>query len=82
MSALTEELPKKVIQDWRNFAASPSFQAGIDWLRHNKAPKTSGAATDTELVKAAIGFGAYMQALTDVEDALTFCKKGPAQEFQ
>ena len=71
MNELTEELPRKVVTDWRSFAATPSFQKGIDWLRHNKAPICE-ATTEVGLVKSAIGWGAYHQALKDVEDVLTY----------
>jgi hypothetical protein len=74
LSEITEELPRKVVTAWRAFAATSEFQQGIDWLRHNKAPKMSGG-NEAEMLKAALGWNAYMQALTDVEDALTYIEK-------
>lgn len=70
MSLLTEELDRKTIIAWRNFAASPAFQLGIDWLRHNKAPTATGS-NEVELLKSALSWGAYMKALEDVQDVLT-----------
>lgn len=70
MSALTEDLPRKTIQSWRNFAQTPEFRLGIDWLRHNRAPKPGGA-TEGDMLKSALSWNAYMAALEDIEDVLT-----------
>ena len=70
MSLLTEELDRKTIIAWRSFAASPAFQLGLDWLRHNKAPATTGS-NEIELLKSALSWGAYMKAIDDVQDVLT-----------
>lgn len=72
MSALTDTLDKKTILKWREFCGTAEFQRGIDYLRHNHAPKSSNAETDVQLVRAAVGWGSYMQALSDIEDKLTF----------
>lgn len=69
MSALTEELDRKTIIAWRAFAQTGPFQEGIDWLRHNRAPKVGG--TEAEMLKSAISWSAYMQALEDIQDKLT-----------
>lgn len=70
MSLLTEELDRKTIIAWRSFAQSQPFQQGIDWLRHNRAPATTGA-TEVDLLKSALAWSAYMKALDDVQDVLT-----------
>lgn len=69
MSALTEELDPKVVRSWRAFAETPHFQLGIDWLRHNRAPKVGG--TEAEMLKNSLSWSAYMQALEDIQDTLT-----------
>lgn len=71
---LNTELPRKVVQDWRNFAMSPSFQSGIDYLRHNHAPRL-GIASEGEMLKNAFAWQAYQQALSDIEDTLTALPK-------
>lgn len=70
MSELTEELDRKTVIAFRNWAQTPEFQKGLDWLRHNKAPACSGA-TEVELLKSALAWGAYMKAIEDVQDVLT-----------
>lgn len=70
MSLLTEELDRKTVIAWRNFAATDHFINGLDWLRHNKAPAASGS-NEIELLKAALAWGSYMKALEDVQDVLT-----------
>lgn len=69
MSELTEELDRKTIVFWRTCAASPHFQKGIDWLRHNR--KRAGGASQVELIESAIGWSNYMDALDDIQDKLT-----------
>lgn len=69
MSQLTEELDRKVIIAWRSWAQLPEFQAGIDWLRHNRKRVSGG--TPAELLEAALAWGSYMDALDDVQDKLT-----------
>ena len=71
LSALTDSLNKKTIQAWRDFSATPEFEHGMMFLRHNHAPKPGGA-NEVELVKSAIGWDQYMKALQDVEEVLTF----------
>lgn len=74
MSLHSEPLPRKTIIAWRNFAQTADFQRGIDWLRHSQAPRVTGA-DEVEILKSALGWGAYMQALEDVEDKLTTIPK-------
>ena len=70
MSELTEELDRKTVIAFRNWAQTPEFQKGLDWLRHNRAPAATGS-NEIELLKAALSWGAYMKALEDVQDVLT-----------
>lgn len=70
MSANTKTLSHKTIQAWRDFAGTTEFQAGIDYLRHNEAPKCGGN-DEVTLLKSALSWGSYHQALTDIEDKLT-----------
>ncbi len=56
--------------EWRKFMGTPAAQVGIDFLRHNHAPRCDGK-TDVELLRNALGWGAYQQALKDIEDVLT-----------
>ena len=70
MSARNDTLDKKTIAAWREFVGTPAFERGLDYLRHNEAPKCEG--TDAELVKSAVGWAAYMKALKDVEEVLTY----------
>ncbi len=70
LSTRTDTLDKKTVAAWREFTASPAFERGIAYLRHNEAPKCEGS--EAELVKSAIGWAAYMKALKDVEDVLTY----------
>lgn len=69
MSELTEELDRKTILAWRTWAASPHFQKGLDWLRHNR--KRASGSTPAELIDSAIGWSNYMDAVDDVQDRLT-----------
>lgn len=75
MSRITENLPQSVVQKWRLFVGTPEFIHGIDWLRHNHAPKVANSGTSVEKFEAAVGWSAYQQALTDVEDLLTALQK-------
>lgn len=77
MSALTEELPKAVVLEWRKFMGTPAGQAGIDWLRHNR--RIADGKTDMEIVRAATEWKGYMAALEDVQDVLTALPKKPAE---
>lgn len=69
MSELTEELDRKTVVAWRAFAATPHFQKGIDWLRHNK--HESEGTSDLQLIRAAAKWRGYMDALDDIQDKLT-----------
>ena len=74
MSALHTTLTNKTVQAWRDFAATPEFQAGLDYLRHTKAPECGGS-DEIQLVKSAIGWSNYHQALRDIEEVLTEVKR-------
>jgi hypothetical protein len=69
MSELTEELDRKTVVFWRTCAASPHFQKGIDWLRHNK--HESDGTSDLQMIRAAAKWRGYMDALDDIQDKLT-----------
>ncbi len=71
---LTTELSRKHVQEWRNFAMSAAFAAGIDHLRHNHAPRI-GVTEPGEMLKNAFAWQAYQQALNDVENVLTSLPK-------
>jgi len=71
---LNVELSRKHVQEWRNFAMSAAFAAGIDHLRHNHAPRL-GVADAGEMLKNAFAWQAYQQALSDIEDVLTALPK-------
>lgn len=72
--SLNTELSRKAIQFWRDAAGSPFFMEGLTHLRHNHAPVLSGT-TEADLLKSALGWKAYMQALADIEDVLTALPK-------
>lgn len=76
MSKLTQELPRKTIMAWRDFAGTYEFIQGIDWLRHNR--KRASGTTPTELIESAVGWSNYMDALDDVQDVLTELPKPAA----
>lgn len=76
MSALTEELDPKTVRAWRSFAESIHFQAGIDWLRHNRKRVTG--PTPGDLIESAISWAGYMDALDDIQDKLTEIPKKDA----
>lgn len=73
MSALTSELPKKVVLSWRQFLGTTEGQGGIDWLRRNY--KRLDGATDMEMIRNAARFEGYMTALEEIEDRLTMLPK-------
>lgn len=54
---------------WRNLANSSHFNDGIEFLRRHHAPR-AGGSNEIELVKSAIGWGAYTKALDDITDIL------------
>jgi hypothetical protein len=68
------ELPRSTIIAWRAFVASPAYREGRDHLSRYYCPQ-AGGANEIELVKSAIGWGAYQQALIDQEEVLTKIKK-------
>lgn len=71
MSILSDRLPQQVVQKWRNFASDGAFRFGIDWLRHNSAPKIRRGVDIADKLEDATSWTAYMSALQDVEDVLT-----------
>ena len=71
------ELPRKVIQNWRDFSGDPAFTIGIDHLRHHHAPSISGG-TPVEKFEAAVAWHAYQKALNDLEEVLTALPKPKA----
>lgn len=75
--SVPSELPRKVIQDWRDWVGGAACTVGIDYLRHHKAPSISGG-TPVEKFEAAIAWNAYQQALNDVENVLTELPKAAA----
>lgn len=76
MSVLSE-LSRRTVQEWRDFAGTPAFTQGIDFLRHNHAPTMSGD-TEAAMLKSALGWNAYQKALSDVEEILTALPKQAA----
>ncbi len=75
--SVPRELPRKVIQSWRDFVGDPAFTMGIEYLRHNHAPSIS-SGTAVEKFEAAVAWNAYQKALNDLEEVLTEIPK-PAE---
>jgi hypothetical protein len=69
MSALTSDLPKKVVLVWRQHLGTTEGQYGIDWLRRNY--KRLDGATDMEMIRNAARWEGFMAALEEIEDRLT-----------
>lgn len=69
-----KNLSRQTVQWWRNATDRPEFIEGLLWLRVNAAQSIE---SDTEggLLKSAIAFGGYQQAISDIEDKLTFIPK-------
>ncbi len=68
------ELPRKVIQTWRDFTGDPAFTMGVTYLRHHHAPSIS-SGTAVEKFEAAVAWNAYQKALNDLEEVLTALPK-------
>lgn len=52
------------------------MQFGLDYLRRNHAPKIGGN-NEGEIVKNALSWTSYQQALDDIEEVLTSLSKEP-----
>ena len=69
-----KNLSRQATQWWRNAAQRPEFTEGLLYLRVTAAQNIK-ADTEGDLLKSAIAFGGYQQAISDIEDKLTFIPK-------
>ncbi len=76
---MPRELPKDVIMFWRTMSADPSFELGLQHLRRDHAPSTSGDTVEA-LLQGGAKWSGYHSALDHLTDILTKLETKPIPE--
>lgn len=64
------EISKETALFWRQIVHEKEFAKGLQILRENNAPNVRGKTAE-EMLREALQWGAYMAALSDLEEVLT-----------